>query len=203
MTQHPEFTLKIIYSKARVGTREKMEGHLRVAMELRKNHPDLVAGFDIVAEEDGNNTLSYFVEQLLNSRQRASQLGTDLPFFFHAGESKWNSNHNILDSILLGTRRIGHGFALNKHPRLMELVKQRGIALEICPISNQTLGYVADLRNHPAAEYASRNLPMVLASDDPGMMRYVFTADFYVACVAWDLDLKALKRLAQERRFND
>ena len=37
---------------------------------------------------------------------------------------------------------------------------------------------------------------MVLASDDPGMMRYVFTADFYVACVAWDLDLKALKRLA-------
>lgn len=38
---------------------------------------------------------------------------------------------------MLNTARIGHGYALVKHPILWNAVKSRGIALEICPISNQ------------------------------------------------------------------
>ena len=44
---------------------------------------------------------------------------------------------NIVDAILLNTTRIGHGYALSKHPQLMKLVKDRNIAIEVCPISNQ------------------------------------------------------------------
>lgn len=44
---------------------------------------------------------------------------------------------NLLDAIMLNTARIGHGYALVKHPILWNAVKSRGIALEICPISNQ------------------------------------------------------------------
>lgn len=42
-----------------------------------------------------------------------------------------------VDAILLGSLRIGHGYALAKHPTLLQLVKERDIAIEINPLSNQ------------------------------------------------------------------
>ena len=83
-----------------------------------------------------------------------------------------------------------------KHPRLMEMVKERGIAVEVCPISNQMLGYVPDLRNHPAVHYINAGLPVVLSTDDPAIMRHSLSHDFYVAFMAWGLDLRSLKQLA-------
>ena len=46
-------------------------------------------------------------------------------------------DQNLFDAILLNTTRIGHGYALSKHPVLMKIVKERGIAVEVDPISNQ------------------------------------------------------------------
>ncbi len=78
----------------------------------------------------------------------------------------------------------------------MELVRERGIAVETCPISNQLLGYVPDLRSHPAVAYINAGIPVVLAPDDPGIMRHTFSHDFYSAFLAWELDLRELKQLA-------
>lgn len=38
---------------------------------------------------------------------------------------------------MLGSKRIGHGYALSKHPLLLNIVKERDIAIEVNPISNQ------------------------------------------------------------------
>jgi adenosine deaminase CECR1 len=46
-----------------------------------------------------------------------------LPLVFHAGESVDAANENLFDALLLGTKRIGHGFNLALHPHLQELVK--------------------------------------------------------------------------------
>jgi adenosine deaminase CECR1 len=75
-------------------------------------------------------------------------------------------------------------------------VKDRGMAIEVCPISNQVLGYVTDLRNHPAVLYINSGLPVVVCPDDPGIWRCTFSYDFYAAFMAWGLDLKCLKQLA-------
>lgn len=117
--------------------------------------------------------------------------------------SDWNghgSDRNILDAILLNTTRIGHGYALLKHPVLMDIVRRRHICLEVCPISNQVLGLVSDLRNHPATVYSALNVPMVISSDDPGFWGATgLSYDFYYALMSFttvDTGLAYVKQLA-------
>ena len=77
---------------------------------------------------------------MLDFAETLLSLPETIKFFFHAGETNWfdrKSDDNLVDAILLGTTRIGHGFAINKHPKLLEMIKKRGIAVEVNPVSNQ------------------------------------------------------------------
>jgi len=125
------------------------------------------------------------------------QYGVDMPFYFHDGESDWPDDDNLLDAYLLGTRRIGHGLNLYQYPALEKRFMERNVALEVCPLSNQILGYVRDLRCHPASGYLRRGLPLVISSDDPAVFGYEgLSYDFWIVVMAWELDLASLKQLA-------
>jgi adenosine deaminase CECR1 len=195
-TRDPDFDAKFIAAAGRSGTREQIAQALATAIDLRARDPNQVVGFDLVQEEDRTNTNLHYVEQLIAAQREAERRGVDLPFYLHSGETNWAENENLYDAILLGASRIGHGLALIKHPQLMEIVKARGIAVEVCPISNQVLGYVSDLRTHPAVHYINAGLPVVLSSDDPAVFRHTLSHDFYMAFMAWGLDLRSLKQLA-------
>ena len=195
-TRDPDFDAKFIAAAGRSGTREQIAQALATAIDLRAKDPNQVVGFDLVQEEDRTNTNLHYLEQLLAGQREAERRGVDLPFYLHSGETNWAENENLYDAILLGAPRIGHGLALIKHPRLMQIVKERGIAVEVCPISNQILGYVSDLRTHPAVHYINAGLPVVLSSDDPAVFRHTLSHDFYMAFMAWGLDLRSLKQLA-------
>lgn len=194
--QHPEFQLKLIVSHERVAPPPQVGNYLREALRLRKQYPDLVAGFDLVNEEDRSHALLDFLDEWLAIDREARAAGITLPYFFHAGESNRADNGNLFEALLLRSQRIGHGLALAKHPLLLEQVRDRNIAVEVCPISNQVLGYVPDLRTHPALFWLRDGVPVTLSPDDPGMMQATFSHDFYVAFMAWDLDLADLKQLA-------
>jgi adenosine deaminase CECR1 len=193
---NPEFKVKYIFSSRRSDPRESIAKSLNQALDERATNPDLLIGFDLMDEEDKSHTNLYFINELLEARHEAGRRGITLPFYLHSGESNWTENENVLDAILLDSRRIGHGLALFKHPHLMEIVKEGGIAIEVCPISNQVLGYVSDLRNHPAVLYINSGMPVVICPDDPGIWKCSFSYDFYAAFMAWGLDLKCLKQLA-------
>ncbi len=194
--QHPEFQLKLIVSHQRTAAPVQVGNYLRKAIRLRQQDPDLVAGFDLVNEEDRSHALSDFLDEWLAADREARAAGVTLPYFFHAGESNRADNENLYEALLLHSRRLGHGLALAKHPLLLELVRDRQIAVEVCPISNQVLGYVPDLRTHPALFWLRDGVPVTLNPDDPGMMQATLSHDFYAVFMAWDLDLADLKQLA-------
>ena len=77
----------------------------------------------------------------------------------------------------------------------MNLIKEKDIAVEISPISNQVLGYTADLRDHPGKIYLNHGIPVVLGSENQGIMKFSYSHQFYEAAIAWNLDLKGIKQL--------
>lgn len=195
-TRDPDFDVNFIITAGRSGSRERIAEILASVLDARAKDPRIV-GFDLVEEEDRTQSNVFFLEELLAAQRNAAARGTTLPLFLHSGETNWLDNENVYDAVLLGASRIGHGLALIRHPVLMQMIKARGVAVEVCPISNQVLGYVADLRTHPAVHYINAGLPIVLATDDPAIMQQTLSHDFYVAVMAWGADLRTLKQLAK------
>ncbi|CAH1155578.1 unnamed protein product [Phaedon cochleariae] len=196
---YPDFIgAKFIYAPHRSATNNTMQQYIYTFRRIKKRFPDFVAGFDLVGEEDLGEPLSSFVPQLLELK---SNYGAN--FFFHAGETNWydeSTDLNLLDAILLNTTRIGHGFAALKHPLLLREIKEREIAIEICPISNQVLKLVDDLRNHPGSIMIANNDPIVIAPDDPSFWGAKgLSYDWYLAFMGMsgrESDLRFLKQLA-------
>ncbi|XP_059161920.1 LOW QUALITY PROTEIN: adenosine deaminase AGSA-like [Physella acuta] len=187
---------KIIVSGLRYRTAGEISDQVNTTLALRKKYPNFVSGYDLVGQEDPNHPLSFYMESLLRPRNT-------LPYFFHAAETNWQDtevDYNLIDALLLNTTRIGHGYGLIKHPKVLEMVKQKGIAVEINPISNQILGLVSDLRNHPMAILAANDYPLVVSSDDPATWEAApLSHDFFVAFMDMsgrDADLTFLKQLA-------
>ena len=83
--------------------------------EVFENQTCSPAGFDLVGNENTLRPLLYYIEPLMNFRQRCEELSLDIPFIFHAGETLGDgteADDNLYDAILLGTKRIGHGQVL-------------------------------------------------------------------------------------------
>ena len=148
-----------------------------------------------MCEEDTTPQVIEFARLIIEGTKRGGEGG--LPLFLHAGESVYRENTNLYDAIILGTRRIGHGNLLNMNPALLPLLKERDICVEICPISSYVLGYCLDLRVHPSRYLLNRGVAVTLNCDDPGFWGYEgVTLDYTYATVAWQLDLRDLKKFA-------
>ncbi|KAI8791117.1 adenosine deaminase AGSA [Biomphalaria glabrata] len=194
---HPDFYgVKVIIPGSREDSEEGQAKMVNKTLSLMSKFPDLVKGFDLVDQEDINHLTLYYIDEFLKNDQSI------LPYFFHAGETDWTQgvDMNLVDSVLLNASRIGHGFAVYHHPKVLEAVVAKGIAVELNPISNQVLGLVSDLRNHPGAFLFANGAPVVVSSDDPAAwFASPLSHDFYMAFMGLGSindDLRVLKQLA-------
>lgn len=189
------YGVKIIYSCSRSATKEAMRWCMDTCIEMKQQFPDLICGktlsglsvlhvtdeyaigFDLQGQEDAGPPLSYWIPELLDMRAKITTLGLDIPFVFHAGETLdhgGDTDSNLYDAILLGTKRIGHGFSIAKHPLLMQVCKDKNIAIETCPISNEVLGLCPTAKTHHLPVLLSNCVPCTISSDDPGSWGLVF-----------------------------
>lgn len=86
----------------------------------------------------------------------------------HAGEaagaaSVWGALRD------LRVERVGHGTRAEEDPALLDYLAERGIPLELCPLSNVRTGVTPDVGQHPARRYFDRGLRVTINTDDPQM----------------------------------
>ncbi|KAB7495305.1 Adenosine deaminase CECR1 [Armadillidium nasatum] len=162
------FNVRYIYGPPRKVSEAKAWYYVDLVSRLKEKFPSTIAGFDLVGQEDLGEPLTSFIDPFLSLAAH----DPPIPFFFHAGETNWEgmpTDGNLYDAILLNSTRIGHGYAIAKHPKLLEMAREKDIAVEISPISNQVLRLVEDLRNHPGSFLAADSFPLVVSSDDPAI----------------------------------
>ncbi|KAF8637377.1 hypothetical protein AX17_002876 [Amanita inopinata Kibby_2008] len=194
---------KIIYATLRFVSVEELEWYTEDCIALKKEFPHLIAGFDLVGNENLLKPLSYYVEPLQRFRRRQQEEGVDIPLFLHAGETLGDGTEadmNLYDAILLGTKRIGHGYSIVKHPKVIEICRERGIALEVCPISNEILRLTSSMPMHPLPIMLNNGIPVALSSDDPGTFGHMgLTFDYYQVLVSSEITgLSTLGALARD-----
>ncbi|TFK42361.1 hypothetical protein BDQ12DRAFT_676083 [Crucibulum laeve] len=194
---------RIIYSTIRFITPEELEWYLEDCIALKKEFPHLIAGFDLVGDENVLKPLIHYIKPLLSFQERQKEEGVDIPFIFHAGETLGDGTEadmNLYDAILLGTKRIGHGYSLIKHPRLLDTCREKGIAIEVCPISNEILRLTSSMPMHPLPVLLNNGVPVALCSDDPAVFGNMgLTFDFFQVLVASEVTgLSTLGALARD-----
>ncbi|KAH8374030.1 hypothetical protein KR200_004701, partial [Drosophila serrata] len=191
--------IKLIYAPSRDFNDSRMNSYMANAILLKTHFPQLFAGFDL--ETHGNECDL----PLLSHISQLSQLGKNVDFYFHAGDSRCPENTrpdvNLIDAMLLGSKRIGNSLNLPLHSEVMQALQFLNVAVEVCPLSNHYLEYVNDFRNHPAVYLIAAGFPIVIGSDYPYLWNAApLTDDFYVTFVGMvggDGNLRLLKQLAK------
>lgn len=203
------FGLKIIYCTPRSIPKPLMQKEMKHCIDLKLKFPDLICGFDLVGAEDRPNHIGYYKDELIAFQKTCERHNLDIPFMFHAGETLLDTggstnpeNSNLYDAVLLNSKRIGHGFALMKHPHLVERFKKTrkspGICVELCPISNELLHLCRNVKEHPFPELLAAGIPCTVNSDNPSLFSNSMSHEFYQIMVgAPTMSLYSWKQLAR------
>jgi adenosine deaminase CECR1 len=152
---------------------------------------DVFVGVDMV-DYEGNHMLYDMRQELVAFKER----NLDAKVILHAGESTDKTNKNVVDAILLGSARLGHGINLSFNPAILDLVKERNVCVEINLVSNFMLGFMRDAFWHPLRMLINTGVSCALSSDDCLFWDVTpLSMDFFVATIYCDLTLAEVKWL--------
>ena len=196
--------VRMIWTAIRKMDNRTLADSMKECIRMKKKFPQIICGFDFVAQEDSGRPLKDLTPLVFWFKKKCAEAGVDLPFFFHAGECLGDgdsTDNNLFDALLLGTRRIGHGYSLYKHPLLIDMVKDKKILVESCPISNEILRLSSSILSHSLPALLSRGVAVSLNNDDPAILGHGkngLSHDFWQAYMAFEnLGLEGLATMAE------
>ncbi len=173
--------------------------------DVSRNNPqtqDQVLEIALAARDEGRGLVALglggpeadFPPELFEQTfERARQAG--LPRVPHAGEiagpkSVWSALR------LLHADRLGHGVRCVEDPALVEHLRERQVALEICPTSNICLGVYADYAAHPLRQLWNAGLLITVNSDDPPMFGTDLNHEYEVLVDHFAFNVDELQRVS-------
>ena len=145
----------------------------RRTVEFALRHRERLVGFDL-ADDELAWPAREFVEVLAPLRTAG------LPLTAHYGES--GGPEYPQEAIeLLGVRRLGHGVSVAWSAEVTRLAVERGVALEMCPTSNERTRAVPSIQDHPARRLLREGAVVTINTDDPGLFGIDLTHELEVA----------------------
>ncbi|MFL3870476.1 adenosine deaminase [Streptomyces griseobrunneus] len=192
---------------------ERVFTQMAVGLRLAERDPRFVA-VNLVQPEDGESALRNYGLQMRMLQYLRTQY-PDVRLTLHAGEltpglvKPEDLTFHIREAVLVaGAERIGHGVDLvheDDWRGLARTMAERRVAVEVPFSSNkQILGVAGD--DHPFDTYRRYGVPVVLATDDPGVSRIDISHEYQYARDTYGLgyaELKDLARASLEYAFVD
>lgn len=130
-----------------------------------------IIGLDLAGDE--NIIIDNGVEKIFKKAKHELNLGITI----HAGET--GNVRNIYDAITkFEADRIGHGTAAAKSRPLMDILAEKNICIEVCPISNLLSGAHNNHKQHPAKVFYRHNVPFIICSDNPQVHSKTLNDDY-------------------------
>ncbi|MGA7935726.1 MAG: hypothetical protein WCA35_19405, partial [Kovacikia sp.] len=197
-------TIRFLQQTTRLKPAAEVFAQFVYAFELAKADPRVV-GINLVAPEDHPVALRDYTLQM-EMLQFLRRQNPEVKISLHAGELTLglvpldDLRFHIRQAVEIAqANRIGHGVDLlyEDNPfALMELMRQRGVLVEICLSSNEAILNVRG-QDHPFPVYWAAGVPVTLASDDEGISRVDLSHEYQLATLRYGLKYRDLKRLAR------
>ncbi len=97
----------------------------------------------------------------------------------------------------LQPQRIEHGVRAVEEPALLAELKRRGVALDVCPISNHKLMPGVTLAAHPVRQLLDAGVTVTISTDDPISFGNTLTDDYAALVEQCGFTRRELVRLAR------
>ncbi len=153
---------------------------------ISANESKLVAGVNIVSPEHGDNSMKDYWLHMVMFKYCHSKF-PDVKYTLHAGEltlglvQPEDLTWHINDAIhVAGANRIGHGVDIAYEENSYDLLRymaKNNIPIEINLASNEFILKVKEGR-HPFTLYREFNVPIVISTDDAGILRTNMTEQY-------------------------
>lgn len=174
------------------------EAAVKVARQGIKEDLPCVVGFGL-----GGDEVNFPPKRFAEAYQIAVEGG--LHATVHAGEfASAEGMNEAMD--YLPIKRIGHGVQSIHSPETIARLKDKQIALEICPSSNVRLGLFKDIPNHPIRRLHNEGLLLSINSDDPPFFNTNLATEYERVQQTFnysDDDMTNFTRMALETAFVD
>ena len=197
-----QITVKFQYYTLREQPLEKVFDQALLAFLVAQKTPQVV-GVNLVQPEDGLISLRDYTEQMKIFGFLHAQYPT-VAIALHAGELALGEvppealRFHIQQAISIGhSKRIGHGVDIayeNDPQSTLAIMKEKDIAVEVNLISNALILDIQGAR-HPLAYYLRHQVPVVLSTDDEGILRTDLTSQYVEAVLHHDLDYSTIKQI--------
>jgi adenosine deaminase len=136
-------------------------------------HREHILGIDL-ADSERDFPLREFVRPVLKAREAG------LKVTIHTGEDTPASY--IKETIeLTDPDRIGHGIHAVEDMQVVELIKERGLTLEVNPWSNYLTNSVPTIEEHPLRQLFDLGVRVTINSDDPEVLETNLNNEYRIA----------------------
>ena len=119
-------------------------------------------GYGVCAADLAGAEAAYPMAQFMELFQNTRKL--EMPFTLHAGEC--GSVQNIVDAVKAGAGRIGHGIAMRGNSEVQKMIREKGIGVEMCPISNLQTKAVESESQYPLREFLDNGIKVTINTDN-------------------------------------